>query len=159
MNVNNNIKVVLDIDGVLSFCEDFPENEASFFKKRGMIISTCEGPNYVLPGVRELIQLFHRTKRISLAVFSLGFHRICFATGLFFTALREAERQGISISDALFREQFKEIYEDKYSPIFLELSRRDEFYVLGLEKLREVNPDYVFVTPNSYKAIVEKTND
>lgn len=83
-------------------------------------------------------------------------NRICYLTGLLFAALSYAKAQKTSLSDALFEFQFT-LREDKktYISNFDQLVKDDRLYFLGLEKLKEVNKDFEFVTPASYCAYAE----
>lgn len=83
-------------------------------------------------------------------------NRICYVTGLLFTAISDAKELGISLSEALLQYQFT-LKEDgeSYRPKFTTLVKDDRFYRLGLEKLREINPDFEFVTPHSYSAHIQ----
>lgn len=87
-------------------------------------------------------------------------NRIYYAAGLFFTALKEAKAQNITIAESLFRLQFKlkEMKEEddhKYEPVFRRLSKMEDIYVIGLQKLREVNSTLQFTTPHSFVQCVQ----
>jgi hypothetical protein len=78
-------------------------------------------------------------------------NRICYVTGLLFEAISHAKELGISLSESLFQIQFSKIEGEKtYRSNYEKLVKKDHFYWLGLEKLKEVNPDFTFVTPHSY---------
>lgn len=82
-------------------------------------------------------------------------NRICYVAGLLFSALSLAESEKVPLSTALRHYQFK-----MDAPNFHKIVKDDRFYQLGLEKLREVNPNYEFVTPHHYhkysQAIISK---
>ena len=53
---------------------------------------------------------------------------------------------------------------DRYKPSFERLYDRDDLYLLGLEKLQQINPNLQFITPGSYRqtvklALTEKEQD
>lgn len=76
-------------------------------------------------------------------------NRIYYLTGLLFTALERAKVEKKPITEILFSLQFKQI-NDRYKPKFRAASRREELYLLGLEKLRTLNPSLSFITPQNY---------
>lgn len=78
-------------------------------------------------------------------------NRICYVVGVLFSALNLAEKENISLSQALFRYQFKfNASNQTFEPNYHKLQKNDQFYWSGLQKLREVNPDYEFITPHNY---------
>lgn len=84
-------------------------------------------------------------------------NRVCYIAGLLFSAISKAKELEISLSEALFQYQFT-LKDDKktYTPNYYKLVKQDRFYWLGLEKLKEVNPDFKFVTPHIYHAYMQK---
>jgi len=83
-------------------------------------------------------------------------NRICYVTGLLFKALKVAESKNISISDSLFQIQFKfKEGEKTYEPDFKQSCRMEELYLIGLEKLKEVNSGLQFITPHNYLECVQ----
>lgn len=92
------------------------------------------------------------TKKIHRAA-----NRIFYATGVLFTALEQSESNNIPITEALFQMQYRKKADgDAHEPNFVQLRKRDEFYLYGLEKLREINPDLQLITPHSFKEAIEK---
>lgn len=87
-----------------------------------------------------------------------GANRIYYAVGLLFTALERAKNEGNSVADVLFSLQFKKniirsgnAHTDReYEPIYYYMTRRDHFYLLGLEKLRQVNSNLELMHPKKY---------
>jgi hypothetical protein len=78
-------------------------------------------------------------------------NRICYVAGVLFEALNLAETKKISLSDALRSLQFKWNEDNQiYEPNFHKLQKNDLYYQIGLAKLREINPNYAFITPHSY---------
>lgn len=77
-------------------------------------------------------------------------NRIFYLTGLFFQVLEQARQEKISLSEALFRRQFK-LVQGEYWCQFHELSRDRELYDLGLAKLREVDPALQFTSSLSIR--------
>ena len=65
------INVVFDIDGVLACTRARTLQSASFFHRKGMIITALK-THYIFPGVRELMQLLFSIDRIRVSFFSSG---------------------------------------------------------------------------------------
>lgn len=63
--------VVLDIDGVLACRSASGIERASFFKKKGAILTAIK-THYIFPGVIELIKLLHQTEGVRVSFFSSG---------------------------------------------------------------------------------------
>lgn len=84
-------------------------------------------------------------------------NRICYVTGLLFAAISHAKESKISLKESLFQYQFTLNEDEKtYRSNFCNLVKEDRFYWLGLKKLKEVNPDFEFVTPHSYFAYIQR---
>lgn len=83
-------------------------------------------------------------------------NRIYYITGLLFTALKVAESENISISESLFQMQFKlKKGMETYQHDFWRSCKIDDFYLIGLEKLKEVNPNLQLTTPHNYSECVK----
>ncbi len=82
-------------------------------------------------------------------------NRIYYATGLLFTALERAKLKGTSLSQELFSLQFKEKKQWVYERL-RDLSKKDDFYLIGLKKLQEVNSSLEFTNPKSYIELIDK---
>jgi hypothetical protein len=85
-------------------------------------------------------------------------NRICYITGLLFTALSQSKEKNISVSEALLQLQYrlrsKVNNGHKYQCNIEKLQNTSEYYFVGLKKLREVNPNFQFVTPQVYHKCV-----
>lgn len=77
-------------------------------------------------------------------------NRICYVVGLLFSALNAAGTEKISLSAALSCYQFKRNESNALIPQFHKLQKDERFYLLGMQKLKEVNPDYELINPHSY---------
>lgn len=82
-------------------------------------------------------------------------NRIYYVTGILFRALETSKRLDISLSEALFKVQYSVDEEDE-EPVFDNLHKADVLYHLGLSKLRSVNPQLEFTTPEKYTQHVYK---
>lgn len=102
--------------------------------------------------ISELVRSFEgKTRKICRQA-----NRICYVTGLLFTALKIAESKNISVSESLFQMQFKlKKGMETYRPNFEQLCKRDDLYLIGLEKLREVNSNLQLITPHNYLECVQ----
>ncbi len=107
----------------------------------------------VLKNIRDFVTSFDgRIKKICRSA-----NRICYVTGLLFSALKEAEENNIPVSDVLFDRQFKYIEaKNKYKLNEKSLRKRDDLYISGLLKLKEINPDLEFITPHNYGHFIEE---
>ena len=76
-------------------------------------------------------------------------NRLCYAVGLFFTALEKAKTEKLSPSEALFQLQYEKQGE-RYVSKVKQLKTRDELYILGYEKLKTVNPEFKLLTMQDY---------
>lgn len=83
-------------------------------------------------------------------------NRIYYVAGLLFASLEDSQREGIPLSEALFRRQY-EIDTDDGQVSFRNLRKIDSLYHLGLERLRAVNPDLRFTTPHEYAKIIDES--
>lgn len=85
-------------------------------------------------------------------------NHICYVTGLLFTALSTSKEKNISVSEALFQLQYrlrsKARGENTYQSSIETLQNTSKYYFVGLKKLREVNPEFQFVTPQIYHKCV-----
>ena len=76
---------------------------------------------------------------------------IFYLTGILFKSMEIAHSKQIPVSEVLFKMQYKPgEKEDTYEHLFYEIIHKEEMYVLGMEKLREINKDLTFVTPQNY---------
>lgn len=82
-------------------------------------------------------------------------NRLSFAVGLYFTAKEKAKAEGLSISEALFQLQFEKEGES-YTSKFKQLSKTDEFYILGSQKLQTVNPNFKLLSGRNYLDCLNK---
>ncbi len=99
-------------------------------------------------------------KNICELVGSLGgnFQKICrttnriyYAAGLLLTALEKAKQESLSISESLFRLQFKLKQDNEtYEPNFKKLRKTDSLYLIGLEKLKHFNDELQLTNPVNY---------
>lgn len=91
-------------------------------------------------------QLSGKTKKICKKA-----NRVCYIAGVIFSAIETAEKEKVSVSDVLFRWQFKKkVGVEKYESQYSKLAKTEKYYLIGLEKLREENPDFTLNTPQSY---------
>jgi hypothetical protein len=116
--------------------------------KTGSVIKDAE----LTQSICQLVTSFDgRAKKICRQA-----NRIYYVAGLLFTALEQSKSNSISLSECLFRAQFKLKKDgETYKPDFKKLSKRDDLYLLGLEKLREINPHLRFTTPQSYVECIQ----
>lgn len=73
-------------------------------------------------------------------------NRICYVAGLLFASLDYAKMHDVSLSHALFLHQYRE-----KNGIYQFDLKNERFYLEGLAKLKEVNPDFKLVTPDIYR--------
>jgi hypothetical protein len=73
-------------------------------------------------------------------------NRICYVAGLLFASLDYAKVHDTSLSHALFLHQYKE-----KNGVYQRDLKNERFYLEGLAKLKEVNPDFKLVTPDIYR--------
>lgn len=112
---------------------------------------TFEKNNYYIKN-NKLIQMIFtfveghkgKTKKICRQA-----NRIYYAAGLFFTALQISKENNISISESLFRLQYVKESDSTFT-LNDNLKKVDRFYLLGLEKLREFNPNLELIHPHNY---------
>lgn len=155
----------------------FLENES--YQPREEILSISPEVIYKLDQiVQEALSKFENTclirdhkilDPIYSSVNSLGgkINKIChkqnqifFITGLLFETIEKSKHTHIPPADILFGLQFKKkvkMEENKieYEHDFQYWRRMDHLYLLGLEKLREVNKDLTFITPKNYRESIE----
>ncbi len=81
-------------------------------------------------------------------------NRICYIAGVLFSAIQLAQANNEPLRIPLAYSQFK-VLEDNVEPRFHKSKKDDRFYLAGLQKLREVNPDYQLVTPHSYRTFTQ----
>lgn len=82
-------------------------------------------------------------------------NRVCSYTGLLFKVLQSAEKKGTTLSEELFKIQYrnsKELGSFERNKLFPD---DDNIYEFGLRKLREVNPQYSFYAPNRYAEVIK----
>ena len=84
-------------------------------------------------------------------------NRIYYAAGLFFTALKKARKEGLPLCEALFQLQFEKKDDGSFVRKFRELSKMDGLYLLGLKKLRQINPQLNLNTPHDYVACLKRS--
>lgn len=78
-------------------------------------------------------------------------NRIFCVAGLFFTALDNAKREHISLSESLSRLYLKEAGTDScYTDAVRRMLRHDELYWKGLKLLQAINPALQFTSPQNY---------
>ena len=105
-----------------------------------------------IKGICDFVEeLNGRTKKICRQA-----NRVCYVAGLLFSALSLAKEYGVPLSHALFRYQYT-LNEDQktYRSNFAKLVKDDRFYHIGLEKLKEVNKNFQFITPHSYNQYLQ----
>lgn len=68
-------------------------------------------------------------------------NHIAYITGLFFHSLDYAKKEQISLSEALYHNQYKNDRPDYGN---------ERFYLLGMMRLKEVNPNFGLITPSNY---------
>lgn len=84
---------------------------------------------------------------------NLSCNRICYVAGVLFKALEHA-RTGSTLADFLFPYHFSPKKENgAFEPLFGTKKanyNKEEYYHYGLEKLRQANPRFTFITPQIY---------
>lgn len=104
-------------------------------------------PSCILDKIRSIVESNRgRTKKIWRAP-----NRIFFVAGLFFTAMKSATVEGISLSESLHRLYRKEIGKDgSYSAALRRMTKHDELYWRGLKLLQTINPDLQMTSPHLF---------
>ncbi|OJU80200.1 MAG: hypothetical protein BGO10_03170 [Chlamydia sp. 32-24] len=98
--------------------------------------------------INNLIQLVESLNGKATKVWR-SVNRIYYVVGLLFTALKEAREKNKSLSSVLFGMQFEK-KGNHYQNNFAKLYKDDRYYLLGLEKLQEINPNLKLLTPYDY---------
>ncbi len=91
-------------------------------------------------------------------------NRIFYATGLLFYAMQQAEKTRRPLSACLFECQFQaqpstqNMSQDsiRYAYFSRYLTKMDEFYWIGLDKLRAINPSLNLIAPREYKRHMDR---
>ncbi|MBJ7449450.1 MAG: hypothetical protein JHC93_03715 [Parachlamydiales bacterium] len=105
----------------------------------------------IINSVNDIVQANNGiTHRISHRV-----NTIYYVMGLLFSTIEESKRCQKPVADILFSKQFRLKDDGKYALNTNYLSRVDDYYHYGLQKLRTVNPELQFLTPLTYKQCIE----
>lgn len=95
--------------------------------------------------IRSFVDHFGgKTRRIYREI-----NRICYIAGLLFKSMEVAQQECVPLTEVLFRWQYKKKI-DSFKPNFRKLASHQQFYLFGLEKLRQVNSNFSLTTPKSY---------
>lgn len=77
---------------------------------------------------------------------SIEANQACYIAGMLFSCMKKAEKQSISLSEALFPMQFKKnIKQNTFKPIYSKSFKKKEIYLRGLEELKKVNAEFTFL--------------
>ncbi len=106
-----------------------------------------EYPSCVLDKIRSIVENHGgRTRKIWRRP-----NRIFCVAGLFFTALKNAKRENISLSESLNRFYLREAGDGgSYNDAMRRMLRHDELYWRGLKLLQTINPVLQFTSPQNY---------
>lgn len=75
---------------------------------------------------------------------------ICYLAGMLFLAMEEAAQKNQPITEVLFQKQFKETANGCYKQIFPKVTSQVKYYLYGLQKLKEINENFSFITPTNF---------
>lgn len=133
-------------EGLLELLEPIEEREKE--QKYGVTISN----------EKELLEKLHQIIKSHNGRITTLFktaNRVCYFTGLIFLLMESAENNSTSLSEELFKLQYREAKEpgsyERHNPLFSD----DRIYELGLRKLQEVNPQFHFHTPTTFDEVTQ----
>lgn len=158
MNVISNYPIFLDIDWILCCTKAKRPENTLFFKREGKIFfvplaKADFSTHYIFPGVIELLTLLHQQEDVQLSLFSAGLkiRNKPFVKQLLTEAFGPEEYEKIEDKVSLSHSLSKlysgvtygkgELADRKWTS----LSKHDALYHLGLQTLRQINPNLKFM--------------
>lgn len=102
------------------------------------------------PKLLSKIYAFVDSNKGQTKVMHLESNRICYVAGLLFKSMEEAKQKNVPITKVLSQWQFQKEINNTFTPIFDKLHSQQHLYFYGLDKLKEVNPNFSIVSPNKY---------